>query len=73
MMEIESLGKQTTDVQELQMPASPRQCKMEKRTSVLKTLIEEIHSSIKENIKSKKFLMQNIQKIQDTMKTPNLK
>jgi hypothetical protein len=28
---------------------------------------------IKENIKSKKFLTQNIQEIQDTMKRPNLR
>ena len=35
--------------------------------------IEEIDSSVKENIKSNKSLIQNIQEIWDTMKRPNLR
>ena len=36
-------------------------------------MIEEIDTSGKENVKSKKCLTQNIQEIWDTMKRPNLR
>ena len=35
--------------------------------------IETIYTLVKENVKSKKFLTQNIQEIWDTMKRPNLR
>ena len=36
-------------------------------------MIEEIDSSVKENVKSNKSLTQNIQEIWDTMKRPNIR
>lgn len=36
-------------------------------------MIEEIDSSVKENVKSKKHLTQNIQELCDTMKRPNVR
>ena len=41
---------------------------MEERISGVKDMIEEIDSSVKENVKSNKFLTQNIQEIWDNMK-----
>jgi hypothetical protein len=35
--------------------------------------IEEIDTSVKENVKSKESLTQNIKEIRDTMKRPNLR
>ena len=46
---------------------------MEERSSGVEDTTEEIGSSVKENVKSKKFLTQNIQKIWDTMKRPSLR
>jgi hypothetical protein len=43
------------------------------RMSGIEDIIEEIHTSVKENVKSKKFLTQNIQEIWDIMKRPNLR
>ena len=45
--------------------------KSKERLSGMKDTIEEISTSVKENIKSKKFLTQNIQEIWDTIKRPN--
>jgi hypothetical protein len=46
---------------------------MEETLLGIDDLIEEIHMPVKENIKSKKILTQNIQKIWSTRKRPNLK
>ena len=46
---------------------------MEERTLSAEDTVEEIDSSVKENIKSNKSLTQNIQKIWDSMKRPNLR
>jgi hypothetical protein len=45
---------------------------MEERISGAEDSIENIGTTIKENTKCKKILTQNIQKIQDTMRRPNL-
>ena len=44
---------------------------MEERISDIEDTIEEIDSSVKENVKSKTLLTQNIQEIWDAMKSPN--
>ena len=44
---------------------------MEERISSAEDTIEETDSLVKENIKSKKSLTQNIQEIWDAMKRPN--
>ena len=41
--------------------------------SGIEDTIEEINTLVKENVKSKKFLTQDIQEIWDTMKKPNLR
>ena len=46
---------------------------MEERISSAEDTIEEIDSSVKENIKFNESLTQNIQEIWDTMKRPNLR
>ena len=46
---------------------------MKERISVAEDKIKDINTAIKENKKSKKFLSQNSQEIQDTMKIPNLR
>lgn len=46
---------------------------MEERISGIEYTIEEMDTLIKENVKSKKFLIQNIQKIWDTKKRPSLR
>ncbi|EGV99742.1 Putative transposase element L1Md-A101/L1Md-A102/L1Md-A2 [Cricetulus griseus] len=46
---------------------------MEKRISGVEDTIEEVDSSVKENIKSNKFLTQNICETWDPMKRPNLR
>jgi hypothetical protein len=46
---------------------------MEERISDAKSSIENMDTTIKENAKSKKILTQNTQKIQDTMRRPNLR
>ena len=52
---------------------SSRIQEMGERISSAEDTIEEIDSSVKENIKSNKSLTQNIQEIWDTMKRPNLR
>ena len=46
---------------------------MEERISRTEATIEKIDSSVNENIKSNKSLIQNIQELRDTMKRPNLR
>jgi hypothetical protein len=45
---------------------------IDEKISDIEDLVEDIDSSVKENVKSKKFLTQIMQKIWDTMKRPNL-
>jgi hypothetical protein len=45
---------------------------MEERLSGAEDSIENMHTKIKENVKCKKILTQNIQEIQHTMQRPNL-
>ena len=70
LLEMENLGKQTRTVD---ASITNRIPEMEGRISGIKDTIEEINSSVKENIKSNKFLTISIQKIWDTMKRPNLR
>lgn len=60
-----NLGKKavTTEVS-----ISNRIQEMEERISGVENTMEEINASIKENVKSKKFLTQNTQEIKHTMK-----
>jgi hypothetical protein len=46
---------------------------MEERISGAEDSIENIGTTIKENAKHKKILIQNIQEIQNTMRRPNLR
>ena len=46
---------------------------MKERLSSVEDMIEEIDTSVKENVKVKRFLTQNIQEIWKTMKRPNLR
>lgn len=46
---------------------------MEERISATEDIIEEIDTSVKVNVKSKKFLNQNMQEIWDSMKRSNLR
>jgi hypothetical protein len=46
---------------------------MEERISGAEDSIENMDTTIKENAKLKKILSKNIQKIQDTMRRPNLR
>jgi hypothetical protein len=69
-LEIENLGKRsgvidasiTKGIQEI-----------EERISGAEDTIEHIDTTVKENAKFKKILIQNIQEIQDTMRRPNLR
>ena len=45
---------------------------IEERILVTEDTVEEIDTSFKENVKSRKFWKQNIQEIWNTMKRPNL-
>jgi stress response protein YsnF len=46
---------------------------IEERISGAEDTIENIDTTIKENVKCKKILTQNIQEIQDTLRRPNLR
>ena len=46
---------------------------IENRISVIEDTIKDIDPTVKENTKCKNLLTQNIQKIQDMMKKPNLR
>ena len=69
-LEIETLGKKSGTIN---WSISNRIQEMEERISGTEDSIENIDTKIKENAKGKKILTQNIQKIQDTMKRPNLR
>ena len=70
VLEMENLGKWSgiTDVS-----ITNRTQEIEERISGLEDTEEEIDPTLKENSKHKKLLIQSIQKIQDTMKRPNLR
>jgi len=69
-VEMENLGKLAgTTVANI----TNRIQEMEEIISGIDNMTKEIDRSVKENIKSKKFLTKNIQKIWDTMKRPNLR
>jgi predicted nucleic acid-binding Zn-ribbon protein len=69
-LEIENLGKKSGTID---ASISNRIQEMEKRISGAEDSIEKIGTTIKENTKCKKILTQNFQKIQDTMRRPNLR
>ena len=67
---MKNLGKRTRTTE---TSITNRIQEKEERLSDAEDTIEEIHSLIKENNKSKKYLTQNIHKIWDTGKRPNLR
>ena len=69
-LEMENLGKKTGTTH---ANIINRVQGMQERISGIGDTVEEIDILVKENVKSKKFLTQNIQKIWDTMKRPNLR
>jgi predicted nucleic acid-binding Zn-ribbon protein len=69
-LDIETLGKKSGTID---ASISNRIQEMEERISGAEDSIENMGSAIKENAKCKKILVQNIQEIQDTMRTPNLR
>jgi hypothetical protein len=68
-MEIENLGKKSRVID---VTITNRIHEIEERISGAED-IGNIDTAVKENAKCKKLLTQNIQKIQDTMKRPNLR
>ena len=66
MLEIENLGKKSGNID---VSISNRIQDMEERISGAEDSIENIGTTIKENTKYKRILTQNIQEIQDTMRT----
>ena len=64
-LEIETLGKKSGTI-------SNRIKEMEERISGAEDSIENMDTTIIKSAKCKKILIQNIQKIQDTMRRPNL-
>jgi chromosome segregation ATPase len=69
-LEIETLGKKSGTID---ASISKRIHEMEERISGAEGSIENMGTTIKENAKYKKILNQNIQKIQDTIRRPNLR
>ena len=67
-LEMENLGKRTgtTDA------SITNRTQMEERISGIEDTIEEIDTTVNENVRAKKFLTQNIQGIWNTMKRINL-
>jgi hypothetical protein len=67
-LEMENLGKRTgtTDAN------ITNRTQMEERISGIEDTIEEIDTTVNENVRAKKFLTQNIQGIWNTMKRINL-
>jgi uncharacterized coiled-coil protein SlyX len=63
-LKMENLGKRSGATDNI----TNRIQEMEKRISGVDDTIEDIDTMVKENTKSKKFLTQNIQEIQNTMK-----
>jgi hypothetical protein len=68
-LEIGTLGKKSGNID---ASISKRIQEMEERISGAENSVENIGTTIKENGKCKKILIQNIQEIQDTMRRPNL-
>jgi hypothetical protein len=68
-LERETLGKKSGTID---VSISNRIQEMEERVSGTEDSRENIFTTIKENVKCKKILIQNIQEIQDTMRRPNL-
>ena len=68
-MDIETLGKKSRTIDS---SISNRMQEMEERNSGAEDSIENMGTTIRENAKCKKILMQNIQEIQDTMRRTNL-
>jgi chromosome segregation ATPase len=66
-LEIENLGEKSGTID---ASISNRIQEMEERISGAEDSIENIGTTIKENIKCKKILTQNIREIQDTMRRP---
>jgi uncharacterized coiled-coil protein SlyX len=69
-LEIENLGKRSGVID---TNITNRTQELEERISGADNTIENIHTTVKENDKSKKLLTPNIQEIQDTMRKPNLR
>jgi uncharacterized coiled-coil protein SlyX len=69
-LEIENLGKRSGVIG---ANISNRIQEIEERISVAEDTIENIDTTVKENAKSTKFLTQNNQKIQDTIRRQNLR
>jgi prefoldin subunit 5 len=69
-LEIENLGKKSGAIDARIMKTIQE---IEERISGAEDAIENIDTTVKENAKGKKFLTQNIQEIQDTMRRPNLR
>ena len=69
-LETETLGKKSGTID---ANINSRIQEMEERISGTEDSIENIRTTIKENGKCKKILTQNIQEIQDTMRTQNLR
>jgi hypothetical protein len=67
---IEILGKKSGTID---VSISNRIQEMGKRLSTAEDSIEHMDTTIKENAKCKKILTKNIQEIQDTMRSPNLR
>jgi len=69
-LEIEALGKKSGTVD---ASISNRKQEMEQRISGAEDSVQNMDTTVKENAKCKKILIQNIQEIQDTMRRPNLR
>ena len=69
ILEIENLGKKSGTID---ASINNRIQEIEEIISGAEDSIENMDTTIKENVKCKKILTQNIQEIQDTMSTPNL-
>jgi chromosome segregation ATPase len=69
-LELESLGRRSGVIN---ASITKRIQEIEERISGAEDTIENIETTIKENVKCKKILTQNIQEIQDTMRRPNLR
>jgi hypothetical protein len=69
-LEIENLGKRSGAIK---TSITNKIQEIEERISVTDDTIENIDTRTQENAKCKKFLTQNIQEIQETMRKPNLR
>jgi chromosome segregation ATPase len=69
-LEIENLRKKSGAID---VSITNRIQEIEERISGAEDTIENIDTTIKENVKCKKILTQSIQEIQDTMRRPNLR